>query len=46
MRWLRAAVAQTVIGTPDAVSLRLRIADWPGHRAGQHVDALLTAEDG
>jgi ferredoxin-NADP reductase len=46
MRWLRATVAETVLETPSAVSLRLRIADWPGHRAGQHVDVRLTAEDG
>ena len=24
----------------------LRVPDWPGHRAGQHVDVRLTAEDG
>jgi ferredoxin-NADP reductase len=24
----------------------LDVADWPGHRAGQHVDVRLTAEDG
>ena len=24
----------------------LRLRDWPGHRAGQHVDVRLTAEDG
>jgi ferredoxin-NADP reductase len=27
-------------------SLFLRVPDWPGHRAGQHVDVRLTAEDG
>jgi ferredoxin-NADP reductase len=32
--------------TPVAVSLRLDVPDWPGHRAGQHVDVRLTAEDG
>ena len=25
---------------------RLDVPDWPGHRAGQHVDVRLTAEDG
>ena len=24
----------------------LDVPDWPGHRAGQHVDVRLTAEDG
>ena len=27
-------------------TLRLEVAGWPGHRAGQHVDVRLTAEDG
>ena len=27
-------------------SIMLRVPDWPGHRAGQHVDVRLTAEDG
>src|SRR5437879_2257389 len=26
--------------------MRLDVPDWPGHRAGQHVDVRLTAEDG
>ncbi len=29
-----------------ATTLVLDIPDWPGHRAGQHVDVRLTAEDG
>ncbi|TMK43130.1 MAG: oxidoreductase, partial [Actinobacteria bacterium] len=39
-------VAETVRETADAVSLRLDLANWPGNRAGQHVDVRLTAEDG
>jgi ferredoxin-NADP reductase len=27
-------------------SITLELPDWPGHRAGQHVDLRLTAEDG
>jgi ferredoxin-NADP reductase len=27
-------------------SIALELPDWPGHRAGQHVDIRLTAEDG
>jgi ferredoxin-NADP reductase len=46
MRWLVATVAETVPETPVAVTLRLDVPDWPGHRAGQHVDIRLTAEDG
>lgn len=46
MRWLVTTVAETAHETADAVSLRLDVPDWPGHRAGQHVDVRLTAEDG
>jgi ferredoxin-NADP reductase len=46
VRWLVASVAETVPETARAVTLRLDVPDWPGHRAGQHVDVRLTAEDG
>ena len=46
MRWLVATVAETVPETARAVTLRLDVPGWPGHRAGQHVDVRLTAEDG
>ncbi len=32
--------------TPTVKTLALEVAGWPGHRAGQHVDIRLTAEDG
>ena len=32
--------------TPTARTLAFDCPDWPGHRAGQHVDVRLTAEDG
>lgn len=32
--------------TPSASTLALEVPDWPGHRAGQHLDVRLTAEDG
>ncbi len=32
--------------TERAKSIVLDVPDWPGHRAGQHVDVRLTAEDG
>ena len=32
--------------TPRVRSIVLDLPDWPGHRAGQHVDVRLTAEDG
>ena len=44
--WLSAAVAGTVQETPRVRTLDLDVSDWPGHRAGQHLDVRLTAEDG
>ena len=32
--------------TAGAVTLVFDVPGWPGHRAGQHVDVRLTAEDG
>ena len=32
--------------TPSAATLTLDVPGWNGHRAGQHVDVRLTAEDG
>jgi ferredoxin-NADP reductase len=37
---------ETIAETPRVRSLVLEVAGWPGHRAGQHVDVRLTAEDG
>jgi ferredoxin-NADP reductase len=46
LTWLAAEVAGIVAETPRVRSLVLDVEDWPGHRAGQHVDVRLTAEDG
>jgi len=35
-----------VVETPRVRTLRLETHGWPGHRAGQHLDVRLTAEDG
>jgi ferredoxin-NADP reductase len=32
--------------TPRVRTIVLDVRDWPGHRAGQHLDVRLTAEDG
>jgi ferredoxin-NADP reductase len=32
--------------TPRVRTIQLEVPDWRGHRAGQHVDVRLTAEDG
>jgi ferredoxin-NADP reductase len=44
--WRFATLADMVSETPRARTLVLDVPGWPGHRAGQHVDVRLTAEDG
>ena len=44
--WRSATVIEVVPETPEAHTLILDVPGWPGHRAGQHVDVRLTAEDG
>ena len=39
-------MVEQVAETPRAKSIVLELPEWPGHRAGQHVDIRLTAEDG
>ena len=34
------------MATPRVKTLAFDVPEWPGHRAGQHVDVRLTAEDG
>jgi ferredoxin-NADP reductase len=46
LQWMTATVRDVIDETPRARSLVLDVSDWPGHKAGQHVDVRLTAEDG
>jgi ferredoxin-NADP reductase len=46
IRWRLATVTGIREETPTVWTFALRVPDWPGHRAGQHVDLRLTAEDG
>jgi ferredoxin-NADP reductase len=39
-------VAERVEETPRVRTIVLDVPEWPGHRAGQHLDIRLTAEDG
>jgi ferredoxin-NADP reductase len=39
-------VVETTEETPRVKTLVFDVPEWPGHRAGQHVDIRLTAEDG
>jgi ferredoxin-NADP reductase len=44
--WRLADVIEVVPETPRTKSLVLEVPGWEGHKAGQHVDVRLTAEDG
>ncbi|MGH7603663.1 MAG: ferredoxin reductase [Gemmatimonadaceae bacterium] len=46
IEWRLATVLDTVAETSRTRTILLQVAGWPGHRAGQHVDVRLTAEDG
>ena len=46
LTWQVAGVEQVVDETPGVRTIVLDVPDWPGHRAGQHLDIRLTAEDG
>jgi ferredoxin-NADP reductase len=46
LEWRVARVLEVRDETARARTLVLDVPDWPGHRAGQHVDVRLVAEDG
>ena len=46
IEWRTTTVVELIDETPRVRSLVLDAPGWPGHRAGQHVDVRLTAEDG
>jgi ferredoxin-NADP reductase len=46
IRWRTATVRDVVAESARARTIVLDVPGWPGHRAGQHVDVRLTAEDG
>jgi ferredoxin-NADP reductase len=46
LNWTLGEVVELIDETPRVRSILLEVPDWPGHRAGQHVDVRLTAEDG
>ncbi len=46
LTWQIAEVVDVVTETPRVKTIVFDVPDWPGHRAGQHVDVRLTAEDG
>src|SRR5215216_8023950 len=44
--WRIGEVVETRPEAPHAKSIILEVPGWEGHKAGQHVDVRLTAEDG
>jgi ferredoxin-NADP reductase len=46
LTWEPAQVIDIVVETPRTKTIVFDVPGWPGHRAGQHVDVRLTAEDG
>lgn len=46
LNWRIAQVVDVIAETPRATTIAFDVLGWPGHRAGQHLDVRLTAEDG
>jgi ferredoxin-NADP reductase len=46
LTWRVADLVDVMAETPRATTLVFDVPGWAGHRAGQHVDVRLTAEDG
>jgi ferredoxin-NADP reductase len=46
LSWQTATVISVTRETASVVTIALDPPDWPGHRAGQHLDVRLTADDG
>jgi len=46
LNWRVAEVVDVVVETPRVKTIAFEVPGWPGHRAGEHVDVRLTAEDG
>jgi ferredoxin-NADP reductase len=46
LSWQIATVDDVVVETARVATIVLSVPEWAGHRAGQHLDVRLTAEDG
>jgi ferredoxin-NADP reductase len=46
LTWQVATVTSVIREADSVVTIGLEVPGWPGHRAGQHLDVRLTAEDG
>jgi len=46
LTWQLAELVEVIAETPHVKTIVFNVPGWHGHRAGQHVDVRLTAEDG
>jgi ferredoxin-NADP reductase len=46
LTWQTATVGSLLEETPTVRTIDLAVPDWPGHRAGQHLDVRFTSDDG
>jgi ferredoxin-NADP reductase len=46
LTWQTGTVTEVITETASARTIVLDLPDWTGHRAGQHLDVRLTADDG
>jgi ferredoxin-NADP reductase len=46
LTWRAAEVVDVAVETPRVKTIAFDVPGWPAHRAGQHVDVRLTADDG
>ncbi len=46
LTWQAATVTSITRETSSVATIELDPPDWPGHRAGQHLEVRLSAEDG
>lgn len=46
LNWQSGTVVDLLEETPNTKSITLELPQWQGHRAGQHLDLRLTADDG
>jgi len=46
LNWRAAKVVELTTETSQTKTITFDVPGWPGHRAGQHVDVRLTADDG
>ena len=46
LTWQLTELVEVVVETPHVKTIVFDVPGWPDHRAGQHVDVRLTAEDG